>query len=225
MKEKLDEIVTKEMIDNVLNEHIADLGNQVLYDMCQNYFDHTKNDAIFAKTWIIGRSYAVALERNNSKQKSEVSLPNDDFYGEVIIPTFLKQSKKIDEKLISLRNKKLNDGVLLEIFGTYKLLVEITNKLNRGTKRSFCSKYLHFHLPDLFFIYDSRAVKAITKCEIKISKEDLDLIHQFPEIQEYTNFFFKCLKLQHWVEEKWGESFTPREIDKLLLMIDARYST
>ena len=221
MNNELGLVLTEKLKSIVLGESIEDLGNKILYDMCQKYFDHKEENAIFAKTLILGRAYAVALERDNSKTKSKNDkIINDAFYRDVIIPTFLNKNSKIDEKIGSLKGKKLNDNNLKEIFNTYLFLLEMTKRLKRGTKRSFCSKYLHFHLPELFFIYDSRAKNTITKYEITVSKKHKDLIKEFPRgIYEYINFFCKCLKLQHWVNEKWGQLLTPRQIDKLLLMI------
>jgi len=52
------------------------LGNGVLYDMCKEYADHIVPEAIYAKLWLIGRSYSAAIERNKSGEKTEVIYRN-----------------------------------------------------------------------------------------------------------------------------------------------------
>ena len=218
MKTDFEKFVTEEMIKEVLEGNIEDLGNGILYEMCEKNFEHKNKGAVYAKTWIIGRTYSVALERDNSRKSRDKTI-NDDFYSNTIVPEFLDENSKIDEKIGSLKCKKLNNEVLPEIFGTYLHLIKITDKLERGTKRSFCSKYLHFHLPELFFIYDSRAAGAISKCKINISESLTYDKKKFSEISEYTKFFCKCLELRDFICNKWGEKFSPRQIDRLLLMV------
>lgn len=38
-------------------------GNQILYDMCLKNPSHTNENVIIGKIWLIGRSYAAAIER------------------------------------------------------------------------------------------------------------------------------------------------------------------
>ncbi|MCR4814840.1 MAG: hypothetical protein K5879_08465 [Lachnospiraceae bacterium] len=82
-------------------------------------------------------------------------------------------------------------------------------------KRSLASKYLHFHCPDKFFIYDSRAKTAIGKIvkrpdrEIRSGLEDYDA--------EYGDFVCRMLELQEYLDEKMGIYENPRSIDSFLL--------
>jgi hypothetical protein len=55
--------ITQGDVDYALAPSIWDLGNQVLYSLCQAHPRHDHSDAIVAKVWLIGRSYAAAIER------------------------------------------------------------------------------------------------------------------------------------------------------------------
>lgn len=50
-------------------------GNQIMYDMCAKNPYHTDADIIGGKIWIIGRTYAAAIERGKSNTEK-----SDDFY-------------------------------------------------------------------------------------------------------------------------------------------------
>src|SRR6185312_17423107 len=69
------------------------LGNEILYDMCKKYFKHKDPQEILAKTILIGRAYAVALDRGKDRAKSKeekqiAKLINDDFYLKEVVPLF-----------------------------------------------------------------------------------------------------------------------------------------
>ena len=46
-----------------------DFGNGILYEMCKEYPKHEKEDVIVGKIWLIGRSYAAAIERRKNKDE------------------------------------------------------------------------------------------------------------------------------------------------------------
>ena len=50
-------------------------GNSVLYRMCEEEPEHKQIDVIVGKIWIIGRSYAAAIER-----RKNAVVVGDDFY-------------------------------------------------------------------------------------------------------------------------------------------------
>jgi len=51
-----------------------DLGNQTLYSLCQDHPMHDRDDVIIAKVWLIGRSYAAAVERRNMLRQSNIAI-------------------------------------------------------------------------------------------------------------------------------------------------------
>ena len=53
-------------INKALQPSPWSLGNQVLYDLCQDNFKHDSNEKTLAKVWLIGRSYSAVPERPNT---------------------------------------------------------------------------------------------------------------------------------------------------------------
>lgn len=76
----------------------------------------------------------------------------------------LEIGNELDFRLSKLRNVKstILDNAK-EILETHKLLMDTFYELTGLEKRSLASKYLHFHCPEMFFIYDSRARANINK--------------------------------------------------------------
>lgn len=86
-KSMSDAIVTKSYFDDAqVAFQVWNLSNELLYKLCLEYPSHDADDVIAAKTWLIGRSYAVSLERRSGMSDL------DAFYVERVIPT-LKSSK------------------------------------------------------------------------------------------------------------------------------------
>jgi len=52
-----------EFLSKAISETAWDFGNQVLYDMCRANPQHKEDRIIIGKIWLIGRSYAAAIER------------------------------------------------------------------------------------------------------------------------------------------------------------------
>ena len=198
---------------HLVNKH-WDLSNQILYDLCSNHFYHKNDDAILAKTFIIGRTYAVALERRKNKVASDIS---DDFYTTDVLNAF--KNYDIDKDLSELSSIILSEDSILAILQThYKLQVQL-RKITEMEKRSFCSKYLHFHLPNLFYIYDSRAETAIRNFEKKVDKNLTQYLNHQDIDKTYATFFLKCFALKQKLDRENELNVTPRQIDNLLIEI------
>ena len=208
--------LTQVDIDNSLST-IYGLGNDILYSMCKNNFEHTSIDAVLAKTIIIGRTYAVALDRGKDKGKSDdeklkLLLINGDFYQNKVVPLFM--ASDIDVKLARLKNLDSPEGVEADILVLHNDLKEILLPINKEDKISFCSKYLHFHLPNLFFIYDSRAKSVINDFVVK---KDVQYFKASNFDTKYAKFYSKARHLQKSIADDF-ELLTPRQIDNLFLI-------
>lgn len=190
------------------------LLNKVLYDLCEEHFDHTSPNAIVAKTQLIGRTYAVALERR--KNKKEI---NDNFYADSVVKTF--KESVLDYQLATLKkNQDLTYKALHEALKTHKYLTDLLFELTELEKRSFSSKYLHFHLPHLFFIYDSRAVSSLRAIQEKLPKERKelwDIINDSSVDKEYSKFACKCFYLTEKIRQELEIRLTTRELDVIFL--------
>ena len=87
-------------------------------------------------------------------------------------------------------------------------------------KRSLASKYLHFHFPNVFYIYDSRARRAIQKLVTRLTSIP-DTATEIRDSQ-YKDFVRRCSWLRSRLDDFHGVRLTPREIDNLLLATSAR---
>lgn len=196
------------------SQTIWDLGNKVLYDLCSDNFDHSTDEKIVAKVWLIGRAYAAAIERRKP-QENDSELKGDKFYEKVV--SIFKESS-IDDFLNKVKGKNtISLDNINEVLEIHKYLVDEIRVITDLYKRSFCSKYLHFHLPNLFFIYDSRAYYAMNKI---VSNKDilLETENEYSlKDNEYYKFFLKCIYLRDKIKEKYSIDLTPRQIDNLLL--------
>jgi hypothetical protein len=186
-----------------------DLLNQILYDLCSNYPHHKLDSEIIAKINIIGRVYAAAIERRKNKKAD-----TDDFYLEEVAPKIRKF--KFDKVLSKLKKTdQLNFETLPVIIEVHGEVTKIFKKISGMDKRSLASKYLHFHYPHLFFIYDSRAVKGLRAYSQIVGKTESQPILRGD--QDYLKFSNKCLKLKTYISTELGEDLTLREFDNLLL--------
>lgn len=208
------ELITQELIDAALNENPWDLGNGILYKLCSEYPKHSEDSEIVAKIWLIGRSYAAAIERR--KPNNDTSIDNDDFYLNVVLPAI--KNSDIDKWIRSLMHiEEVNEDNLASILHVHMKVTKLLSEISGLDKRSLASKYLHFHYPKLFFIYDSRAVSAISKLSEITGRVGRS---KFQEVDnEYRKFFEKCLKVQIYINEVFGYSIIPRQLDNILLKI------
>lgn len=205
-------IKDKEIVHNLVKkykkreEDFFVLGNNVLYDLCKDYSLHNDRGAIVSKVWLIGRSYAAALERVKDR-----NLVNGAYYNFSIEIT--KNANLIDEKINCLNKikeeeifKNLND-----VFQLHGLFTDIMKRTTGLEKRSLSSKYLHFHCPNVFYIYDSRARQAINAL---VKKQN---ILNYLGDSEYIEFYLRVLELKNYIKNEFDLNLNPREIDNLLV--------
>lgn len=90
---------TEKLYQDFLNTNSSrwEFGNSILYEMCSNNPYHNQSDIIVGKIWIIGRSYAAAIER-----RKNASNTNDDFYYDVVAPKMLEIGDELDLSLIHI---------------------------------------------------------------------------------------------------------------------------
>lgn len=203
---------TEKLYQDFLNTKSSrwEFGNSILYEMCSNNPYHNQSDIIVGKIWIIGRSYAAAIER-----RKHASNTNDDFYYDLVAPKMLEIGDELDERLSQLRDDggTIRDNVK-NILETHKFLMDVFYELTGLEKRSLASKYLHFHCPELFFIYDSRARTAINRYVKRPDKKALDNINCD---KEYGDFVCRMLELQAFLQERTDCNQSPRTLDSFLL--------
>lgn len=203
--------VTAEEIAWSRGPRVWDLGNRVLYDLCTSHPRHQRADEVVAKVWLIGRSYPAAIECRRRGHGED--LIGDDFYQVTVAPAVVQSG--IDA-WIADASRTADPGSHAALAAHFRLTA-LFESMTGQEKRSLASKYLHFHSPDVFLIYDSRARRAITKVappanpprEVRRSDHD----------EEYRNFTWRCIWLRERIRTSFGVFLTPREIDKLLSRI------
>lgn len=203
--------ITSSDVDYALGPSPWDLANQVLYSLCRDHPKHDCGDAIIAKVWLIGRSYAAAIERRKNAKGS-----SDNFYEKMVVKEMKKPA--VDQWLSSLPDR-MNDPwrELGQVVVVHKRLMDLFTKITDLEKRSLASKYLHFHRPDLFFIYDSRAKGAIGKATPSI--RTIARIQAKQADPEYLTFVRRCQWIRDDVAQRFNTLLTPRQLDKILLRI------
>jgi hypothetical protein len=184
------------------------LGDDWLYERCRAQPRHTDPEVVWAKVAHIGRVYAAAIERRRIHRH----LSNDAFYATHVVPKMMES----DIDACIARAKRQRPGTLaaqrvaVEVHGE---VMRLFKKISGLDKRSLASKYLHFHVPALFYIYDSRAAAAMREIgvdapPVKARRADL----------AYAKFFAQCAALVACEAQ-----LTPRDVDNLLLKIADRH--
>ena len=195
-----------------MNEYF---GNMILYRMCEENIKHESVEKVAGKLWLISRSYAVSPQRR--KRPDNINTDRYEFFFDNIAELFIQNSKSrvLDNEIERLSSASYtcdfdndeellyNTIVLVDLFNN--LMIDVMKKYDKieigsvNNHVSLASKYLHFHLPNLVFIYDSYAGKNATK-QYKINdlsrrgikfNKDSDLLT--PKVKEiYKPHALKC---------------------------------
>lgn len=209
-----DKIQTKELVEKYINQRNSrwNLANKILYEMCEDYPYHQNEDEIVAKIWLIGRSYAAAIERRKNAEGFK-----GDFYYDAVAPKLLEVGKQLDTKINNLFSDFEDSDFFIKLFDCHFFLTNIFKSLTELDKRSLSSKYLHFHKPHCVFIYDSITRSNINKLVTK-DKEKIELYKGFDK--EYVDYCIRIVELQKFIQKDFGLKLTPREIDTFLLNME-----
>jgi hypothetical protein len=202
-------------IKQALTSPLWDLANQVLYDLCRVHPRHQTDGAITAKIWLIGRAYAASIERRRKIQHR-----GDDFYARTVAPTI--RASALDTWLAALpKQATFNQQTVALLLATHRQVTRLFSRISGLDKRSLASKYLHFHRPDLFYIYDSRATRGIRALLPRARHNQAKFSNKVADVQ-YASFFLRCRALTELVHEEFCVRLTPRQLDNLLLIVSAR---
>jgi hypothetical protein len=190
-------------------------GNGVVYRVCKKYPSHKEVDIVIGKIWIIGRTYAAAVERRKipaSNQKVDV----DSFYRNHVAPRLI--ASEIDLKLRRiLQHREFSEDAVTPILDAHQHFMTVLRRLTGDNKRSLASKYLHFHAPRHVPIFDDGAETALARLTSsqKLRHAPSRFDHQ------YTRFVLLLLELRDQIEKEYGNRFSPRALDRLLRRHDA----
>jgi len=194
-----------------IDDPIWDAANRVLYDLCRRHPDHTDEAIIVAKVWLIGRSYAAAIERGAISKYL-----GDKLYTKGVSRILKRRSLDNTLKRVHALRRSDAETVVSALEAINKVFGQISGRNNR----SLVSKYMHFHCPKSVYIYDSRAVRAIrllTK-RARLSKTMKSLR------SPYASFFLRCEDFRITLEKMLHRKVTPRDLDKVLLAVVQKLS-
>ena len=186
-------------------------GNEILYRMCEEQPKHKSINIISSKIWIIGRAYAAAIERGAGKKIKK----GEDFCQKQAAPAV--RDSEIDKwiKSVSSINRLTSENIVKSL-RCHQNVMRLFKRITGGaTKRSLASKYLHFHAPHAFFIYDSRANRKVRQHIKRLPPERQLRSHDFDN--EYATFCARCLCYRDMLEKRLRKKVTPRMLDMKLL--------
>jgi hypothetical protein len=165
--------------------------------MCFKHPEHTDIDIIASKIELIGRAYSAAIERKAGKKFKS----GKNFCRDIVAPAI--RNSEIDFWLKDVRDiKRLTEKNIGKSLRCHKHVTDLFKKITGLEKRSLASKYLHFHAPNAFFIYDSIANRNVKerihakKFCVPVDSREFD--------NEYAVFSCRCLKYRDKVEKKLG---------------------
>ena len=182
-------MIISNSIDNELKNVILDnransFGNQTLYDMCKSG-SILNPDELADEIWLIGRSYAASPERRFYKRVGVLTpgRGTGDYFKHIASylvtqPAFINLVSKIksitplkfDCSTRDFSNLCLSVQCVEELNELIKAASENFDRVyNSGilcpptiykNQISFCSKFLHFQMPESFFIIDTFTFEA-----------------------------------------------------------------
>lgn len=193
---------------NPVKENPWTWANGVLYRMCQEEPLHENCGVIAGKIWLIGRAYSAALERKAGAH----FIDGENFLLARAAPMikksgidrWLKTTSKIDR--VTLQNVEA-------VLSVHKKCTDLFKEIAGSDRRSLASKYLHFHQPNAFFIFDSLAnskIRSFMPRQRFVVPNGCDV--------PYGGFVVRCLRYRDEVFElQVGRKSSPRELDQYLL--------
>jgi len=211
--------ITRKHIERAINEARDPwaVSNGVLYALCRRHPGHGDLKASTAKMLLIGRAYAASAERGRSAGSS-ANASGDEFYTRDL-PMALKRSS-IDTRLKPLRDERRPTAENARLaLAVHADLTALLQELTGLEKRSLASKYLHFHIPQVFFLFDGRAERALRG--ISPVRPRATTLRDMGGDPAYARFSLRALALMSEVRGRFGVSLSPRQLDRVLLALDA----
>jgi len=166
---------------------------------------------VIAKLWLVGRAYAAPIERRS--KKAEPGTPTHGSYYCAAADAVIDSD--LDGRLELLRARTAAQLVDFETsIQVHAHLLAALKRVSGTVHRSFASKYLHFHLPDWFFILDAIASRGLSsECGRERPPK-----HLAPGGDpEYRSFVGRAWLLRERLAADAPPRLTLRQLDRLLL--------
>lgn len=185
--------------------YFEDFGNDVLYKMCREYPRHDLPEKTASKIWMINTAYSAGIMRK-ALYPTDITNKPEWLYTKVA-----ETLVNFDKELEILKPGHFELSKALQIHGH---LVRLIGVYTKARHISFASKYLHFHYPNNFFIYDNLAAKSLASMvKYKCCTADESEISQV-----YHDYCTKSVILKSYIEEHIGRTLSIRQFDRILVL-------
>lgn len=205
--------INRKAIEDVLDAR-KDLWapvTQCLYDLCRKYPDHNRNSVVAAKVLLIGRSHAAAVERGVRNEPGTIR-DTTEFYQKRIATPIRRSG--LDIQISKLRSlEKISAENAEVVLAAHNRLTDVIASSIGMRKRSFASKYLHFHAPAAVPIYDSLADATLRRY---LPRRARIPTRWAAYDRPYAQFLSRFLELRDSIRDDFGHVLSPREMDRLL---------
>ncbi len=152
---------TQAELDRASEDFDRDWGavDEVLYDICRRYPDHSDRRGLTAKIALVGRAYSAGLERRVTPPEAKQAI--------TVIADFVHEHRaEVDAIVADVRELRepLTAAAMRDIVDLHGRFCTLLRGVatDGKTPRSFAAKYLHFHNPAVP-IYDSYAVAGLSR--------------------------------------------------------------
>lgn len=188
--------LTREFIADTLAQSILDPRSRALYELCFLHRNHFQDDIVADKLRMIVRLCA------------EHGLTVNGFSPEFAAHR-LGQSG-VDSWFAGIATAEQIDPAL--VFEMHKRVMDVFGDLPAEQSRSLASKYLHFHFPELFYLYDRRVEAAA----IDLGDGECGYLARAEHDPDYGRFFACCRRLSDQLSKLAGRRLNARELDRVL---------
>lgn len=218
------------------------LGNSVLYQMVRDHKHHNDWRINKDKVLVIGRVYSAEITRRAGSHNIESGTPKDlyEYIGRRLCEVGVELDRMIEECNRSGRVSFENLEMMLQSHdylnrSVVKWINEWRMKPSSNREEedaidsadgeegdsgvynriSFCSKYLHFHAPLSFFIFDSVSKKSLAHSNVGHRRTNWPSTIR-RELR--TAYGAHCLRILKYIENNdYDDSWNPRKIDSHLM--------
>ncbi len=152
--------ILKHEYDKAIEEYEKEWStlDVALYRLCTEHPGHASSAEVFAKIFIIGRTYQTGIERQVKSKGGQGSSISQ------VAEKLIDNSETVDRlfEALSCVSEPIDAGKLRSIAEVHGEIIQLLRPITRKGRvpRAFVSKYLHFHFPAVP-IYDSYADSSL----------------------------------------------------------------
>lgn len=187
---------SREFIADVLTHAVVDTRTRALYELCFLHRHHFQDEIVADKLRMMVRLCA------------DGGLPVSGFSPEYA--ALRLRCSGVDHWFAGIASAESLDEAL--VFEMHKRMMDVFGDLPVELARSIASKYLHFHFPELFYLYDRRVAAAASS----LGQRDCGYLARAEHDPEYGRFYACCRKLTDRLAGVVGRRLRPRELDRVL---------